>query len=200
MNFCFLRYIDLSKTIGFTETLDLINYLAMKGNEVYLICVKSYNKNIQNTVLNKNTKILETPSVRSFLGRKRIWEAFDLILYYIFSFLFLLNLNRKKKLNVIHFYPETILPLKFFSKFIKKKSYILDVRKPTITQAIEMENNSKSLLFVKLFYNFIDKLSIKIADGVIVISKGVKNYVENRISILNLETKRIKIIPCTVIK
>lgn len=198
MRICFLRFISLDTTIGYTETLDLINYMSRENHKLFLIILKS-NKTITiSDYFDKNVVVYQIPTIHERFCKGPLTKILNLILYTLFTFFILIKLSLREKLDIIHFYPETTIPAFMFSRFSKRNCFILDIRKPTIIQAEELELNYKLIPLLITFYSFLEKISFQVSNGIIAITKGVKRYVRKRLVFYKIDVKGISIIPCSV--
>ncbi len=206
MRICFLRFISLDTTIGYTETLDLVNYMSSKGNKIFLIISKSKKSINLSNHFNKGVVVYQIPSILLKYKKSITKRLINYILYTIFSFFILMKLQIKEKLDFIHYYPETSFPVFVFSRFFKNVYRILDVRKPTLiqsreltlVQAEELDLNRKTIPIIISFYIIIEKISLLISNGIITITKGVQNYIKARLKVFKIDRNNSMIIPCSV--
>jgi len=187
MNICYLRYVSLDYTIGYTETLNLINYMSNKKYNIYFIVMKRNNKK-HNLYVNNHVFFYETPSLKFSNNNIKIIKFVNFLIYNIFSLFYLIKIHGIRKIDYIHYYPENI-SVPIFSMFFKNIKFILDIRKPTLVQIKELESDYKFINFLILIYNLLENISLKISHGIIVITKGVKFYIKQKISALNLSEK-----------
>ncbi|MFW9829884.1 MAG: glycosyltransferase [Candidatus Thorarchaeota archaeon] len=196
---CFLRFISLDETIGYTETLDLINYLAQKSsNKIFFICLKGIKKSVNYKFTHNYVSIYESPSLRSLTGKNKFTTLVDLFLYSFFSLFVLMKIRFKERIDVIHYYPESSFTIFLYKCFYSNICYILDVRKPILVQAEEMESNRCIKQFIHIIYSILEKISISVSDLIVSITKGVKIYLEKRMKGYKLKKKQIFTLPCSV--
>ena len=206
MRICFLRFISLDTTIGYTETLDLINYMSSKGHKIFFIIIKSSKTANPRDYFDENVKIYEIPALKIDFGKKIISKTINFFIYTLFSIFLLIKLQIKEKLDIIHFYPETTIPIFILSKFFKKIRFVLDLRKPTLIQSRELtdiqseelELNRKLIPIIINFYTILEKMSLFSADGIISITEGVQNYIKMKLTMYKIVIEESMILPCSV--
>ncbi len=195
---CYLRFVRLGKTVGYTDTLDLANHMAKMGHKVFFIVLGSERNEEWAKAFYKRVFFLRVPPVCSnYEGR--IGKLINLVSYTLFSLLFLVRLHLKEKIDFIHFYPETAITVFIFSRIFGNVQTILDLRKPTLIQAVEIGLGRTFVHLTVAFYTLSEKLSIILSDAMIAVSNGVKSYIKDRIRQYRVgEEKEIMVIPSMV--